>query len=263
MLTQTTSAVSISIMPSRTDIKKTTATPKHGLARVMSKLGLCSRTQAIAMILAGRVSVDGRVQRNPERPSDLRERIAIDGKVAKAPERVYLALNKPRGLVVTAADDRDRETVFDLLKSSGLPYLAPVGRLDKASEGLLLMSNDSEWAARVTDSKGRILKTYHVQISGIPDQSALDAMRRGIEDDGEHFAVADVRILRTGEKNCWLEIALDEGRNRHLRRLLAALNYTVLRLIRVAVGPVALGTLAKGQWRALLKSELDEISSIR
>jgi len=250
-------------MRPRTNAKPVVTTPRHGLARVMSKLGLCSRTQAIAMILAGRVSVDGRVQRNPERPSDPRERIAIDGKVATAPERVYIALNKPRGLVVTAADDRDRETVFDLLKSSGLPYLAPVGRLDKASEGLLLMSNDSEWAAQVTESKGRILKTYHVQISGIPDQPALDTMLRGIDDDGEHLAVANVHILRSGEKNTWLEIVLDEGRNRHLRRLLAALNYEVLRLVRIAIGPVVLGALAKGQWRVLQKRELDEMTRAR
>ncbi len=250
-------------MPSHADVKKPNTTPRHGLARVLSKLGLCSRTQAIEMILAGRVSVDGRVQRNPERPSNPRERIDIDGKVVGAVERVYIALNKPRGLVVTAADDRDRETVYGLLKSSGLPWIAPVGRLDKASEGLLLMTNDSEWASRVTNPEGRILKTYHVQIGGIPDQNALDTMLRGIEDEGEHLAVANVRILRTGEKNAWMEIVLDEGRNRHLRRLLAALDYPVLRLVRIAIGPVALSALAKGQWRALLKSELLAIACLR
>jgi 23S rRNA pseudouridine2605 synthase len=227
----------------------------------MSKLGLCSRTQAIEMILAGRVSVEGRVQRNPERPTTQRERIRIDGKIVGAVERVYIALNKPRGLIVTAKDDRDRETIFGLLKSSGLPYLAPVGRLDKASEGLLLMTNDSEWAARVMNPETGLPKTYHVQISGLPDQIALDAMLRGIEDDGEHLAVAGVRILRTGQKNAWLEVVLDEGRNRHLRRLLAALDYEVLRLVRIAVGPVALGPLPKGQWRALLESELRAIAS--
>jgi 23S rRNA pseudouridine2605 synthase len=225
----------------------------------MSKRGLCSRTQAIAMIVAGRVSVEGRVQRNPERPTTSRERIRIDGKEVGAVERVYIAFNKPRGLVVTAADARDGETIYGLLKSSGLPYLAPVGRLDKASEGLLLMCNDSEWAARLTNPETGVLKTYHVQVNGIPDQNALDAMLRGIEDDGEHLAVANVTVLRTGQKNAWLEVVLDEGRNRHLRRLLAALNYEVLRLVRVAVGPVALGALAKGRWRALLKSELLEI----
>jgi len=250
-------------MPTSANAKAVTTATRHGLARVMSKLGLCSRNQAIAMILAGRVSVEGRVQRNPERPSDSSERICIDDEDVRAVERVYIALNKPRGLVVSAADNRDRETIFGLLKSSGLPYLAPVGRLDMASEGLLLMSNDSEWAARVTNPKTGLLKTYHVQIHGIPDQNGLDTMLRGIEDDGEHLAVANVRILRTGEKNAWLEMVLDEGRNRHLRRLLAALDYEVLRLVRIAIGPIALGTLAKGEWRALVQSELHGLACIR
>jgi 23S rRNA pseudouridine2605 synthase len=229
----------------------------------MSKLGLCSRTQAIAMILDGRVSVDGRVQRNPERPTDQCERIRVDGKVASEVQRLYIALNKPRGLIVTAADNRDRETIFDLLKTSGLPYLAPVGRLDKASEGLLLMTNDSEWAARVTNPETGLRKTYHVQINGIPDQDVLAAMLGGVADQGEHLAVANVRILRTGEKNAWLEVVLDEGRNRHLRRLLAAFNFDVLRLVRIAIGPVTLGTLAKGQWRELVKDELQAIELAR
>jgi 23S rRNA pseudouridine2605 synthase len=215
------------------------------------------------MILDGRVSVDGRVQRNPERPTDHIERIAIDGKVAAPVQRLYIALNKPRGLIVTAADDRDRETVFDLLKLSGLPYLAPVGRLDKASEGLLLMTNDSEWAARVTNPETGLLKTYHVQIDGVPDQDVLAAMLRGVEDQGEHLAVANVRVLRTGEKNAWLEVVLDEGRNRHLRRLLAAFSFNVLRLVRIVIGPVELGTLAKGQWRALADDELQIIGHPR
>jgi 23S rRNA pseudouridine2605 synthase len=261
-LTCATAIVSIFIMPPRTQVKKPIA-PRHGLARVMSKLGLCSRTQAIAMILEGRVSVDGRVQRNPERPTDQKERISIDGKVASAVQRLYIAFNKPRGLVVTAADNLDRETIFDLLKTSGLPYLAPVGRLDKASEGLLLMTNDSEWASRVSNPETGLLKTYHVQINDIPDQDVLAAMLRGVEDEGEHLAVAEVRILRTGEKNAWLEVVLDEGRNRHLRRLLAAFNFDVLRLVRIAVGPVVLGTLAKGQWRALVKDELHIIGHAR
>jgi 23S rRNA pseudouridine2605 synthase len=215
------------------------------------------------MILDGRVSVDGRVQRNPERPTDHIERIAIDGKVAAPVQRLYIALNKPRGLIVTAADDRDRETVFDLLKLSGLPYLAPVGRLDKASEGLLLMTNDSEWAARVTNPETGLLKTYHVQIDGIPDKDVLAAMLRGLEDQGEHLAAANVRVLRTGEKNAWLEVVLDEGRNRHLRRLLAAFSFNVLRLVRIVIGPVELGTLAKGQWRALANDELQIIGHPR
>jgi 23S rRNA pseudouridine2605 synthase len=244
----------------RVDRKQAT----HGLARVVCKLGVCSRSQAQAMIIAGRVSVDGRVQRDPERRTDsTRELIRIDGKDVRAVQHVYVAINKPRGLVVTAADERDRETVYGLLGSSGLPWLAPVGRLDKASEGLLLMTNDSKWAARVTEPEGRILKTYHVQIDSVPDRRALDSMLSGVSDNGEQLAVAGVRILRTGQKHSWLEVVLAEGRNRHLRRLLAALDYRVLRLVRVAIGSITLGTLAKGHWRALLEHEVREVASQR
>ena len=233
---------------------------QFGLARVLSKLGVCSRTQATAMILTGRVSVDGRIEHDPERPSDAtRERIAIDGVEVRAPARVYIALNKPRGIVVSAADERGRDTVYRLLEKADLPWVAPVGRLDKASEGLLLLSNDSAWAASITDPKSRIDKTYHVQVAGIPDQHALDAMLAGIDDNGEHLAAVAARVLRAGRKNAWLEIVLDEGRNRHLRRLLGALGYEVLRLVRISIGPIALGELPKGQWRAL---DADEVRSI-
>jgi 23S rRNA pseudouridine2605 synthase len=234
--------------------------PQFGLARVLSKLGVCSRTQATAMILTGRVSVDGKVEYDPERRSDAtRERIAIDGVEVRPPARVYVALNKPRGIVVSAADERGRDTVYRLLEKSDLPWIAPVGRLDKASEGLLLLSNDSVWAAAITDPASRIDKTYHVRVDGIPDQRSLDAMRAGICDDGEHLAAAAARLLRAGRKNSWLEIVLNEGRNRHIRRLLGALGYDVLRLIRVSIGPIALGDLPKGRWRML---DADEVRAM-
>lgn len=239
-----------------------TSRPRYGLARVLSKLGICSRTQAVAMIRAGRVSVNECVQLDPERPSDAqRERIAIDGVEVKPPQRVYIALNKPRGIVVSAADERGRDTVYELLANSHLPWLAPVGRLDKASEGLLLLSNDSMWAAGVTEPTLQVRKTYHVQVAGTPDERALAAMRAGIDDEGEHLAVVSVCVLRVGEKNAWLEIVLDEGRNRHLRRLLAALRFEVLRLVRVAIGPIVLGDLAKGQWRVLSEQEIRSVSA--
>jgi 23S rRNA pseudouridine2605 synthase len=233
---------------------------QHGLARVLSKLGICSRARANAMIVAGRVSVDGRVERNPERPSDAtRDRIAIDGVEVQPPARTYIALNKPRGVVVSAADEHGRDTVYRLLETAELPWLAPVGRLDKASEGLLLLCNDSAWAARITDPASEINKTYHVQVSGIPDQRALDAMLAGVADNGEHLAIVGAHVLRTGQKNAWLEIVLDEGRNRHIRRLLATLGYEVLRLVRVAIGPITLGELPKGQWRSLGEDEVEKL----
>jgi 23S rRNA pseudouridine2605 synthase len=231
--------------------------PKFGLARVLSKLGVCSRSQAEHAVREGRVSVDGRVVLDPERPVDPeRQRIQLDGEAVIAAKRVYVALNKPRGVIVSAADERGRDTVYELLATSGLPWLGPVGRLDKASEGLLLLSNDSVWAARLTDPRYHVDKTYHVQIDTLPGQGVLDQMIQGISDNGERLAAKQVSLLRSGEKNAWLEIVLDEGRNRHIRRLLDAQGIGVLRLIRVAIGTLALGDLSKGQWRHLNAEEI-------
>ncbi|RUL66465.1 rRNA pseudouridine synthase [Dyella dinghuensis] len=230
---------------------------RFGLARVLSKLGVCSRSQAERAVREGRVSVDGRVVLDPERPADPeRQRIFLDGEAVSAAKRVYIAINKPRGVVVSAADEQGRDTVYELLAASGLPWLGPVGRLDKASEGLLLLSNDSVWAAHLTDPRFHVDKTYHVQIDTIPDQLLLDRMIQGIADKNETLAAKRVALLRSGEKNAWLEVVLDEGRNRHIRRLLEAQGIGVLRLIRVAIGNLALGNLTKGQWRHLSEEEV-------
>ncbi|WP_266169045.1 pseudouridine synthase [Dyella subtropica] len=237
------------------------AAPRHGLARVLSKLGVCSRSQAEKAVREGRVSVDGRVVLDPERPADpAKQRILLDGEVVGVAQRVYVALNKPRGIVVSAADERGRDTVYDLLAEAGLPWLGPVGRLDKASEGLLLLSNDSVWAAHLTEPRHHVDKTYHVQIDAIPDQTTLARLIQSTVDEGERLAAKQVTLLRSGEKNAWLEIVLDEGRNRHIRRLLAAHDIGVLRLIRVAIGDFKLGDLAKGQWRHLRPDEVARLS---
>ena len=235
--------------------------PRHGLARVLSKLGVCSRSQAEKAVRAGRVSVDGRVVLDPERPADpSRQRILLDGEPVGEARRVYIALNKPRGIVVSAADEHGRDTVYDLLKDAGLPWLGPVGRLDKASEGLLLLSNDSAWAARLTEPRHHVDKTYHVQIDAIPDGALLERLVAGVTDEGERLSARKALLLRAGEKNAWLEIVLDEGRNRHIRRLLAAHGISVVRLIRVAIGPLALGELPKGHWRHLQAEEVAALS---
>ncbi|MCE5232499.1 MAG: pseudouridine synthase [Mizugakiibacter sp.] len=230
---------------------------RHGLARVLSKLGVCSRSEAERRIRAGRVSVDGRCVRDPERPTDAAcERIALDGVALGGAERVYLMLNKPRGLVVSAADERGRDTVYALFAGAGLPWLGPVGRLDKASEGLLLMSNDTAWAAAITDPRTHLDKTYHVQVAGVPDSDALARMRSGVVADGERLAAKRVALLRAGSRNAWLEVVLDEGRNRQIRRLLQVLGFETLRLVRVAIGPLELGELGKGAWRPLSAAEV-------
>lgn len=233
---------------------------RHGIARTLSKLGIASRTAAANWVLDGRVAVNGRVVHDPEHPVEQgRDRISVDGQPVAGVERLYVALNKPRGLVTTAADEKGRDTVYRCFDGANLPWLAPVGRLDKASEGLLLLSNDPEWAARITDPATGSGKTYHVQVGARPDDDLLHHLVAGIDTDGERLAATSATLLRTGEKNAWLAIELSEGRNRHIRRLLDAHNIAVLRLVRVAIGSLELGTLAKGQWRRLEAGELQRL----
>lgn len=237
------------------------ATPRHGLARVLSRRGVCSRAQAERWIRAGRVAVDGRAVDDPEWPVvDETAQISIDGALLAEPVRRYVALNKPRGLVTSTADERGRDTVYRCLSDASLPWLAPVGRLDRASEGLLLFCNDPAWAARLTDPETGPDKTYHVQVDAIPDAALLEAMVTGVDVAGELLCAKAARLLRTGTRNAWLEVVLDEGRNRHIRRLLGALELEVLRLVRVAIGGLALGDLPKGQWRDLTRAEVERLS---
>jgi 23S rRNA pseudouridine2605 synthase len=194
--------------------------------------------------------------RDPERPVAPGARIAVDGVPLRDAAPFHLALNKPRGLVTTASDEQGRDTVYRCFDGTGLPWIAPVGRLDKASEGLLLFSNDPAWAARITDPATGPDKTYHVQVDAIPDAALLEALARGVDaDDGGRLRATAATLLRTGTRNAWLEIVLDEGRNRHIRRLLEAFDLGVLRLVRTAIGDIALGDLAKGAWRPLTPAE--------
>ena len=232
---------------------------RYGLARVLSKRGLCSRTEAARWIVEGRVAVAGRVVRDPESPTTLDATITVDAERAARTPRHYLMLHKPRGLVTTARDEQGRDTVYRCLEGSGLPWVAPVGRLDKASEGLLLLSNDPVWAASITDPLTAPHKTYHVQVDSVPDAALLASLQRGATVDGALLRAVSVRLLRAGQKNALLEIVLDEGRNRHIRKLLAAFDLGVLRLVRVAIGELPLGALAKGQWRALTDEEVGRL----
>lgn len=207
--------------------------------------------------MAGRVRVNDAVVRDPEFP--VREgidRVDIGGADAQRAPRRVLMLNKPRGLVTTTQDERGRDTVYRCFDGAGLPWLAPVGRLDKASEGLLLFTNDPEWASRITAPTSGPDKTYHVQIATVPAPTLIDRLQEGVVDEGERLAAKSVRLLRAGQKNSWLEIVLDEGRNRQIRRLLDGFDIRILRLIRVAIGPLVLGDLGKGQWRDLTDAEV-------
>jgi 23S rRNA pseudouridine2605 synthase len=199
--------------------------------------------------------------RDPEHPTDPETAVIdIAGHEGASSNPTYLVLNKPRGLVTTAKDEQGRETVYKCLAGADLPWVAPVGRLDKASEGMLLFSNDPAWAARITSPETGPSKTYHVQVDCIPDIDTIVNLMQGIDVDGEHLSASSVIVLREGTKNAWLEIVLDEGKNRQIRRLLAAFDIAVLRLIRIAIGELSLGELAKGEWRALTPAEIKSLA---
>ena len=230
---------------------------RSGVARALSKMGYCSRSQAAALVLAGRVTLNGRLVRDPETPVRTeQDHIRVDGSGVEARPKTYLVMNKPRGVVTTASDEKGRATVYDLLEpSKNNEWISPVGRLDKASEGLLLLTNDSKWASKIADPASHLDKRYHVQVDRVAGDDLLARIRQGVSSGRDRLQVKEARLLRVGSKNSWLEITLDEGKNRQIRRLLAALGVQVLRLVRVSVGPLELGDLKKGTVRPLTNRE--------
>jgi len=233
------------------------------IARGLSKLGACSRSQGERLVESGRVRVNGKLVRDVSfRVVPERDVIEIDGTPVERAKPVYVALNKPRGLVTTRDDPQGRATIYECLAGASLPFLAPVGRLDKASEGLILLTNDSRWAARLLDPASHVDKVYHVQVRGTEHEGTIARIADGVieAESGEHLSVNKVSLLRTGSRSsAWLEITLDEGKNRHIRRLLGALDIEVLRLVRIAIGSLQLGKLAKGEWRLLTSDEVRKL----
>ena len=216
------------------------------------------------MVESGRVRINGKLARDPgQRITPETDHIELDGAPIVRSERVYLALNKPRGLVTTRDDPQGRPTIYSCLEGTLLSFVAPVGRLDKASEGLLLLTNDTRWSSRLLDPASHVDKVYHVQVRGVLDDAGLARIAAGVEggDTGECLAVKRIALLRTGSRSsAWYEIVLDEGKNRHIRRIFAALDVEVLRLVRIAIGPLVLGTLPKGAWRMLSSDEVRALS---
>jgi 23S rRNA pseudouridine2605 synthase len=224
------------------------------LARALSKLGWCSRAQAELLVRAGSVTVDGGVVRDPSHRVDLRRaRIAVDGEPVRAAERLYLMMYKPAGYVTTTSDERGRPTVHDLLPR-GTRRVNAVGRLDLESEGLLLFTNDTRWADRILDPATHTDKVYEVRLGQAIAPADLEKATAGVAvGRGEILGFKAASRMDRGED--WIEVVLDEGKNRQVRRVLESLGYDVVRLIRTAVGPVALGPLAAGEVRALTAEE--------
>ena len=237
----------------------------HGVARVISKRGFCSRSIAENLVREGRVSLRGKIVRDPETPAYESDEILVDGTPVEAAQKFYFAMNKPRGIVTTASDEKGRKTVMDLFREQyarmfpgkPVPHISPVGRLDAASEGLLLFTNDTQWADDVLSSADH-LKIYRVQVKGHPTADDLAKMEKGFNvpprvfGESEEFMHAERAVFHSeGEKNCWLEITLSEGKNREIRRMLAHLGYEVMRLVRIQFDNFTLNDLKPGEIRAI------------
>jgi len=237
--------------------------PLKTLERVLSKAGVGSRVDARARIRAGRVKVNGHVVRDPDHWVDLkRDRVRLDDKPLKARERVYLLLYKPTGYLTTYRDPQGRPTVYDLIKDVGT-FVSPVGRLDLDTSGLLLMTNDNQFAERVTNPDSHVPKTYLVKASTRLTDEQLQQLRDGIELTDGPTRPAQVRRVRDSEKYTHVEITLTEGRNRQVRRMIEALDATVLKLVRVKIGPIAIGTLQIRKWRLLTPAEVETLRTAR
>ena len=239
----------------------------HGeerLARFLAHAGVASRRHAEELIAAGRVQVNGEtVTAQGIRIIPGQDSIMVDGRPVQAPARqAYILLHKPVGYVTTARDPQGRPTVLDLLPGE-LRRLRvyPVGRLDIDTSGLLLLTNDGDFAQRMTHPRYAMEKHYEALVKGYPTVSALEALRQGVairEDDGQmrKTSPAAVRVLRQEGGNCWLALTIHEGRKRQVRRMLSTVGYPVLELKRVGIGPLALGDLSPGTWRYLTQNEI-------
>lgn len=233
---------------------------KLELERIISKRGLLSRKEAAIAILEGQVIVNGQVCKIPLAYFDHRCTIEIKGKKAVEQKKHYLILNKPRGLIVSRSDEKNRATVYECLNEWKGPLVQAVGRLDQASEGLLLFTNDHVWANKLMDPKTHVTKIYHVQTSSIPNDDILKKLSAGIMLEGKKTLPASFELIRSGEKNGWIEVQLTEGRNRQIRKMLESENIDVLRLIRVQLGNITLGDLQKGEWRELNAAEVKNLN---
>src|SRR5688500_14518479 len=235
--------------------------PLKTLERVLSKAGVGSRVDARGWIRAGRVKVNAQVVRDPDQWIDMqRDRVRLDGKPLQARDRVYLLLYKPTGYLTTYRDPKGRPTVYDLIADLGT-FVSPVGRLDLDTSGLLLMTNDNQLAERVTNPESHLPKTYLVKASMRLTDEQLQRLRDGVDLADGPTRPARVRRVRDSEKYTHLEITLTEGRNRQVRRMIEALGATVLKLVRVKIGSISIGTLPIGKWRLLSDREVRTLRS--
>lgn len=228
------------------------------LQKVLANRGVTSRRKAEDLITAGRVAVDGEIVRELGAKVDPHNaRIEVDGELVPPAGRRYIMLNKPPGYITTLSDERGRRTVQDLVQVP--ERVVPVGRLDRPTEGLLLMMNDGELAYRIMHPKFEIEKEYEVHLDGVPPRRVLDMVAEGVTIDGQRTVPTFVRPVRQTEEGTVVRLGIHEGRNRIVRRIFETVDYPVIRLIRVRIGPVQLGNLRRGEWRDLTAGELQQL----
>lgn len=234
---------------------------KKTLERVISRAGAGSRTQARSWIHAGQVRVNGKVVENPDLWVDFeRDRILLDGKPLAQRRHIYILLYKPTGYITTFKDPEGRPTVYDLIKEID-QFVSPVGRLDLDTSGLLILTNDTQFAERLTNPDHKVPKTYLVKCSSLLSDGAIENLRNGVELSDGPTRPAQVRRVRDSGKYTHLEMTIAEGRNRQVRRMIEAVESKVLKLVRTHIGTVTFGELKIGQWRMLEPAEVAALTS--
>ncbi len=254
--------------PGETDGRRKTRAPQGAdagerLQKFLARAGVASRRRCEDLIAAGRVQVNGQVVRAPgTRVHPGRDHVQVDGEAVRAGEGVTVLLHKPAGYITSRADPQGRPVVTSLLPAAGLPRLFPVGRLDWDTEGLLLLTNDGELAHALTHPRFGVRKVYHAKLKGHPTPETLAVLTRGVVCDGEPLKALRVEPLHPTRQNAWIAVTLEQGRYRQVRRMCEAVGHPVLKLIRVALGPLRLGSLPRGQWRPLTPAELRELQEM-
>ena len=234
--------------------------PRVTLDRVLSRAGIASRTTTKDWIAAGRVKVNGKVVRNPDHWVEAgRDVVYFDGKKLRAEKKLYIAFNKPTGVVTSHGDNRGRPTVYDFLQKLG-HWVFPVGRLDMDTSGLLVLTNDTDFGDRLLNPESRIPKTYYVKVRGTVHESEYARLRSGLDiGSGESSGPAEVREVRQSEKYTWFELTITEGKNRQVRRMCEAIGHTVLKLVRIRIGTFELGALPVGEFAKLEPADLGKL----
>jgi 23S rRNA pseudouridine2605 synthase len=234
--------------------------PSMTLDRLLSRYGAASRTTAREAIRSGRVRVNGRVTRDPEcwvRPNE--DQVRLDGRRLRPERKVYLLFYKPKSVIVSHGDPQGRTTLYDYLGEEGR-WISPVGRLDKDTSGLILVTNDTAFAHFVTNPESGVPKTYLVKVSGLMDDETIARLRAGVQmKRGDQAQPLSVRRVEDRGKYTWLEVVLTEGKNREVRRMIETVGYKALKLVRTAIGALTLAGLEVGRFRPVTRQEVDAL----